>query len=98
MKQSLGLIYSWLHNTTGQIAADEMEVNIKTVYGYYDFCREVYYVIVTTNENVIGGEGKIVHIDESHIYLLTVLTGRLKLVMNKSQYSVINIKTVNLCE
>jgi hypothetical protein len=67
---------------TGQIAADEMEVNIKTVYDYYGFCGEVYYVIVTKNKNIIG-EGKIVQIDEFHIYLLTVLTERLKLVMNK---------------
>ena len=61
---------------TGQIVADEMEVNIKTVYDYYGFRREVCYVMVKNNENVIGGEGKIVQIDESHIYLLTVVNGR----------------------
>ena len=44
---------------------------------------EVCYMIVTNNENVIEGEGKIVQIDESHIYLLTALTRGLKLVMNK---------------
>ena len=68
MKQSLGLIYSWLHNMTGDIAADEMQVNLRTVCGYYGFCREVCYVTVTNNENVTGGEGNIVQIDESHIY------------------------------
>jgi len=54
---------SWLHNTTGQIAADAMEVNIKPVYDYYGFCREVCYGIVTNNENLTGGERKIVQID-----------------------------------
>ena len=29
MKRSLSLVNSWLHNMTEQIAADEMEVNIK---------------------------------------------------------------------
>jgi hypothetical protein len=43
MKQSLGLIYSWLHNMTGHNAADEMEVNIKTAYDYYGFCRGRYF-------------------------------------------------------
>ena len=45
----------------------EMEVNKKNS-DYYGFCRDVCYVIVTNSENVIGGEGKIVQIDESHIY------------------------------
>ena len=27
----------------------------RTVYDYYGFCREVCYVIVTNNENVIEG-------------------------------------------
>ena len=76
MKQSLGLIYSWLHNMTGQNAAGEMEVNKYTVYDYYGFCREVCYVIVTNSENVIGGEGKIVEIDESHIYTRKYHRGR----------------------
>ena len=67
------------------------------MYDYYGFCREVCYLIVTNNENVIGGDGKIVQIDKSHIYLLTVVIRRLKLAMNKWQYSVIDIKTVNLC-
>ena len=31
MKQSLELIYSWLHHMTGQNAAGEMEVNKNTV-------------------------------------------------------------------
>ena len=43
---------------TGQIAADEMQVNLKTVYDYYGFRNEVCYVIVTNKENVIGGEWK----------------------------------------
>ena len=68
MKQSLGSIYSWLHHMMGQNVADEVEVNKKTLYYYYGFCREVCYIIVTNSENVIGGEGKTVQIDESHIY------------------------------
>ena len=58
IKQSLGLLYSWLHRITGQNAAGEVEVNTKTVYDYYGFCTEVCYVIVTNSENVIGGKGK----------------------------------------
>ena len=53
LKQSLGLIYSWLNNMTGQTSAEEMQVNLRTVYDYYGFCREGCYVVVTNNENVI---------------------------------------------
>ena len=45
-KQRLSLIYSWLHNMTGQTAADEMPLNLRTAYDYYGFCREVCYVVV----------------------------------------------------
>ena len=68
IKQSLGLIYLWLHDITGCNAADELGVTRKTVYDYYGYCREVCYVIVTNSDNVIGGEGKIMQIDDSHIY------------------------------
>ena len=53
-----------------------MEVNIKTAYDYYGFYREVCYVIVTNTDNVIGGKGKIVQIDESHIYTRKYQRGR----------------------
>ena len=62
------MIYLWLYNITGYNAAYEMGVTTKTVYDYYGYCREVCYVIVTNSYNVIGGEGQIVQIDESHIY------------------------------
>jgi hypothetical protein len=35
-----------------------MQEDLKTVYDYYGFCREVSYMIITSNENVIGGVGK----------------------------------------
>jgi hypothetical protein len=38
IKQSLGLVYSWLHHITGQNAAGEVEVNTKTAYDYYGCC------------------------------------------------------------
>ena len=46
MMQSLGLLYSWLHNMTGHNAADEREMNIKTAYDY-GFCREVHISAVS---------------------------------------------------
>ena len=52
---------TWLHNMTNRTAADEMQANLRTVYDYYDYCREVCYVIVTNNEN--SGEIKIVQKD-----------------------------------
>ena len=45
-----------------------MQVNLKTVYDYYGFCRGVCYLIVTNNETVNGGKEKILQVDESHIY------------------------------
>ena len=53
-----------------------MEVNKNTVYDYYGFYREVCYVIVTNSDNAIGGQGKIVEIDESHIYTSKYHRGR----------------------
>ena len=74
-----------------------MQVNLKTMFDYYGFRREVCYVIVTNNDNVIGGEGKIVQIYESHMYTRrrVLRTRRLKLVTNNWQYSASNIKTDN---
>ena len=37
-----------------QIAADEMQKNLRIVCDYYGFCRGVCYVVVTNNENVFG--------------------------------------------
>ena len=62
-----------------------MEVNKNTVYDYYGFCREVCYVIVTISDNAIGGQGKIVEIDESHIYTSKYHRGRF-LKMNENRF------------
>ena len=70
IKQSLELV-SWLHHM--------QQVKwkwIKKVYDYCGFCREVCYVIVMNSENVIGGEGKNMQIDESHIYTRKYHRGR----------------------
>ena len=64
-----------------------MEVNERTVYDYYSFCREVCYVIVTNSKNGIG-EGKIVKIDEFHIYIyiLENITEEVSWKMNENWF------------
>lgn len=50
-----------------EATALETRLSAHTVCDGYSFCREVCYVIVTNISTPIGGPGKIVKIDETHI-------------------------------
>lgn len=84
IKQSLGLVYCWLLGLTLEVASDEIGVNIKTALDYYNFCREVCYVITTHSSTPIGGPGHEVEIDESHICTRKYNRGRL--LHNETQH------------
>ena len=62
----LEIIYFWATKTPVTRTSEETGVCINTVVDYYNFCREVCLVSLSKNENnVIGGEGLTVEIDEN---------------------------------
>lgn len=77
ISKSLRLVYFWLLNSTLEITSSECEVDITTACEYFTFCREVCYVVVTSDFKPIGGPGHIIEIDESHLYTRKYNKGRL---------------------
>lgn len=77
IEESIILIACWVRNFTLEETAAECNVSVNTVCDFYGFCREVCYVIVTNDSVPIGGENKIVEIDESHLRTRKYRKGRL---------------------
>ena len=55
----------------------ESNVAADTVMDWYNYCRKVCYVIMSNEEQQIGGVGHIVEVDESHLRTRKYHTGLL---------------------
>ncbi|GFX76199.1 mitotic-spindle organizing protein 2A [Trichonephila clavipes] len=60
------------------LAVKNVRVNKNTVVDWYMFCREVCMVAVFNESEPLGGEGKIVEIDESMFRKMKVVPNRTK--------------------
>ena len=67
VRQNFMLIYYWIRGDNIAITAEKLKLSKTTVLGYYQFCREVCYVIVSHRTKPIGGPGHVVSINEFHI-------------------------------
>lgn len=83
IQQSILIVACWIRNYTVEETASESGVNMNTVVEYFNFCREVCYVIVTNNSVPIGGEDKVVEVEESHI--ITRKHGKGRLLKNEAE-------------
>ncbi|GFW01931.1 mitotic-spindle organizing protein 2A [Trichonephila clavipes] len=67
-----------------EFAVKDVRVNKNTVVDWYMFCREVCMVAVLNESELLGGEGKIVEIDES-------MFGKMKVVPNQTKEELLSV-------
>lgn len=66
LEQILHIIYFWVYRCNQEFVCHELGVCERTIVDWYNYAREVCDNILQTNENnVIGGPGIVVEIDES---------------------------------
>lgn len=63
--QILGFVNLWVGNATLKLISEQMELSKKYAVDWSSFCREVLFYSFIVKKDQIGGEGKIVEIDES---------------------------------
>lgn len=63
--QILGFLVFWVQSVCLNVICKEVEINYKTGVDWASFCREVVFDAMITKSEKIGGEGRIVEIDES---------------------------------
>ena len=61
----LRLNYKWLRKVPAQSIADDLGLAKQTNTDWMSFCREVCYLHLLRNPQVIGGQDVLVEIDES---------------------------------
>ncbi|GFU43807.1 mitotic-spindle organizing protein 2A [Trichonephila clavipes] len=66
------------HDSMNEFAVKDVRVNKNTVVDWYMFCREVCMAAILKESEPLGGEGKIVEIDESMFGKMKVVTNRTK--------------------
>ena len=69
------LIYFWCNQFTTKQAVHELSLSKPTVTDYYNMFREICFLEYNTGSK-IGGAGKIVQIDESHLFTRKYNVGR----------------------
>ena len=65
VSQITKLIDFWTYKYSVDVVVHETRISEKTVIDFYNFCREVYFVVLQNESEQIGGPGEIVEIDES---------------------------------
>lgn len=63
--QILGFVVGWVHNVDSAFNCINVDICKQTAVDWSSFCREVVYNAFVEHGEPIGGEGKIVEIDES---------------------------------
>ena len=69
-------MYFWCNQFTTKQAIHELSLSTHTVTDYYNMFRELCHMEYRSNGK-IGGPGKIVQIDESHMYTRKYNVGRI---------------------
>ncbi|CAG8808078.1 19763_t:CDS:2 [Gigaspora margarita] len=65
-EQIAKIMFCWSHKLPQQFAVNESGASARTMVDWYNFCRDICEVVLMNQEyKKIGGEGKIVEIDES---------------------------------
>ncbi|GFT06715.1 mitotic-spindle organizing protein 2A [Trichonephila clavipes] len=72
------------HDSMNEFAVKDVRVNKNTVVDWYMFCREVCMAAVLKESEPLGGEGKIVEIDES-------MFGKMKVVPNRTKEELLSV-------
>lgn len=67
VRQNFMLIYFWIRGDNISEAAENLKLSKTTVMDYYQFCREVCFVIVSNRTKPIGGPDHILVINEFQI-------------------------------
>jgi len=67
VRQNFMLIYFWIRGDNISESAEQLKLSKTTVLDYYQFCREVCYVIVSNRTKPVGGPGHVVAINEFHV-------------------------------
>lgn len=76
LQKVLQIIYFFLHQYRLCDARRENEVSENTITDYYNYCREVCAVSLTSENCVLGGPGEVVEIDESKFFKRKYNKGR----------------------
>lgn len=61
----LKLTFLWINKCSNDFICNELEMSARTVVDWRNFCREVCVLDCVRNGDVLGGEEKVVEIDES---------------------------------
>lgn len=67
VRQHFMLIYFWIRGDSIAEAAEKLKLSKTTVMDYYQFCREVCFVIVSNRTKPIGGQDHTVVINEFQV-------------------------------
>jgi transposase-like protein len=68
LKQFVYLVYFWTNKATNAEISQYLGISAHTIVDYLSFLRDICSWHLTTCDYMLGGEGKVVQIDESVVY------------------------------